>query len=263
MEWSLPETVTAGSVIFAALAIVFAIVKQRTDPKLLELMRTQTDLLRNQDDNNSRDNERFAASYDKNTAAIDALSKSFDAVLGKINSTFEGIEKRSNEQYTANMRLIEKLIGHVSGEHDTIQLAVNSASGQLRKHNEEQQRQFESLEGIIKTNQEQSEGLQQVMVKATETQAKTNGDILSLLKEIKDELKSIRQSSAAQYGETLERLNKTNLTVANIEKRLSKQTGNAKPTAPLPQSSIPPKPIVTIKKTTINDDQPTKDKSND
>jgi hypothetical protein len=224
MEWTIPETVTAGSVIITALILVYTMVKQRTDPRLLELMKTQTDLLKNQDDNSSKDNERFAASYDKNTLAIENLTNAFGTLVDKINSTFEGIDKRSTSQYTANMQLIEKLIGHVSGEHDSIELGITNTSTAIQQLDKNQTRRLESLESAIKQKEKVDKGLVEVMGEGLKSQATANGEFLKLLKEIKDELKSIRESSAIQYSETLKRLDKTDQTVARLEQNLSDNT---------------------------------------
>ncbi len=71
--WTIPETITAGSVVVFALVIIYRFLGQRTDPKLLELFELQTNAAAKRDEDNSKDNERLAEALDRNTEALNMV----------------------------------------------------------------------------------------------------------------------------------------------------------------------------------------------
>jgi len=105
IDWTIPETITAGFVITFALGIIYRFLGQRTDPKLLELFELQTNATSKRDEDNNTANERLADALDRNTETLvtvkSGIEMSFNAFAQSIQQMVSAITIEHRDQSSA------------------------------------------------------------------------------------------------------------------------------------------------------------------
>jgi len=105
IDWTIPETITAGFVITFALGIIYRFLGQRTDRKLLELFELQTNATSKRDEDNNTANERLADALDRNTETLvtvkSGIEMSFNAFAQSIQQMVSAITIEHRDQSSA------------------------------------------------------------------------------------------------------------------------------------------------------------------
>ena len=183
--WTIPETITAGSVVVFALVIIYRFLGQRTDPKLLELFELQTNAAAKRDEDNSKDNERLAEALDRNTEALNMVKSGVGSFA----------------------RSIEQMVSSISIEHQKQLVAIGGIPGAIIPTIETMTQQLADQKGNVQqmnnTIEDQSDDIKKILnaVLRLETRVETianNFDIFqSESKKLGGEIEETRKEITA------------------------------------------------------------------
>jgi chromosome segregation ATPase len=149
MQWTIPETITAGVVVVFAIGLIYTFLGQRTDPKLLELFELLTKAASKRDEDSNESNRRLAEALDRNTITLDAVKS--------------GIESSFN----AFAQSIQDMVSSITTEHQMQLAAIGNIPATIMPPLEEITRQLEDHKGSVtlmnNTVDNQKETVEQIL----------------------------------------------------------------------------------------------------
>ncbi len=149
IDWTIPETITVGFVMVFALGLIYRFLGQRTDPKLLELFKTQMNAASKRDEDNNTANERLAEALDRNTITLDTVKSGIEMAFNAFASAIHEMVSSITIEHQAQLAAIGDIPAEIIPSIETLTQQLENQVGSVQQMNNAVGNQTETIQQIL------------------------------------------------------------------------------------------------------------------
>jgi len=223
MEWTAPETITVGTIIFGVLMLLNRFIGQRTDPKLLEVFHRAMDGFSDVRSTMLQNTEKTNQAYSLLAENVRVSNQASMALVNRVELS----EKNAIDSYERVISVFSTFSESVFGQHKIHLEATQGIVPQLET-------KLTELENQQRKTEQSNQGLKDVMDNATTTQNQ-------ILREIQAAVARIELGLEKWERDSSEQIEKIEQDLAVVKADIAKVHAAPEP-APANQPIVKPKP---------------------